>query len=183
MRIMCHLSPYTLVLVLAAAALCACGSGTNSGSGPETGDKSVASSGSTSQACLPPADVSSAIDLELRELRAGTQTYGPNVVCAYQGIDDKLGVSVTTIVGPAERADEIFGKMKESARLFNGAGAEPEAIKVGERGFAYGGGSRSEAAAVSGSRLYHAEVVSSASTDIGDKKAGLTEIVTKLMDQ
>ena len=116
-------------------------------------------------------------------MRAGNQTSGPNVICAYVGTDNKMGASVTTIVGPAERADEVFGKMKESARLFLGAGAAPEAIQVGERGFAYGGGSKSEAAAVSGGRLYHAEVVSSASADIGDKKAGLTEVVRKLMGQ
>jgi hypothetical protein len=182
-RLMYRLIPSTLALALAAAALCACGSGASTGSRPETGDKSVASSGGTPQACLTAADVSSAIGLEVRELRAGTQTYGPNVVCAYQGTDNKLGVSVTTIVGPAERADEVFGKMKESSKLFLGAGAEQEAIKVGERGYAYGGGAKSEAAAVSGGRLYHAEVVSSASADIGDKKAGLTEIVRKLANR
>ena len=57
----------------------------------------------------------------------------------------------------------------------------PEAISVGERGFAYGVGSKSEAAAVSGGRLYQAEVMSSASANLGDKKAGLTEIVRRLM--
>jgi hypothetical protein len=181
MRIMYRLIPSTLALALAAAALCACGSGTSTGSRPETGDKSVASSGSTPQACLPAGDVSSAIGLEVRELRAGTQTYGPNMVCAYQGTDNKLGVSVTTIVGPAEQADEVFGEMRKSVKLFLGTGAEPEAIKVGERGYAYGGGTKSEAAAVSGGRLYRAEVVSTASADIGDKKAALSEIVRKLM--
>lgn len=183
MRIMYRLIPSTLALALAAAALCACGSGANTGSRPETGDKSVASSGSTPQACLPAADVSSAIGLEVRELRAGTQTYGPNAVCAYQGTDNKLGVSVTTIVGPAEQADKVFEEMRESVKLFLGAGAEPEAIKVGERGYAYGGGAKSEAAAVSGGRLYRAEVMSSASADIGDKRAALSEIVRKLMDR
>ena len=73
--------------------------------------------------------------------------------------------------------------MRESVKLFNGAGAEPEAIKVGERGYAYGGGAKSEAGAVAGGRLYHAEVVSTASADIGDKKAALIEIVKKLKNQ
>jgi hypothetical protein len=183
MRIMYRLTISALALTLAAAALCACGSGTGTGSRPETGGKSSASSGITTQACLPAADVSSAIGLEVRELRAGTQTYGPNAVCAYQGTDDKLGASVTTTVGPAERADEVFGEMRKSVKLFLGTGAEPEAIKVGERGYAYGGASKSEAAAVSGGRLYHVEVVSSASANIGDKKAAMIEIVRKLMGQ
>ena len=183
MRIMYRLIQSTLALALAVAALCACGSGTSTGSRPDTGDKSGASSGSTPQVCLPAADVSSAIGLEVRELRAGTQTHGPNAVCAYLGTDNKLGVSVTTTVGPAEQADEVFGKMRESAKLFLGAGAEPEAIKVGERGYAYGGGAKSEAAAFSGGRLYRAEVMSSASADIGDKRAALSEIVRKLMSR
>ena len=183
MRIIYRLIPAALALALAATALCACGRGTGAGNRPETDDKSVASSGGTPQVCLPAANVSSALGLEVRELPAGTRTYGPNVVCAYQGADENLGVSVTTIAGPAERADEVFGKMRETAKLFLGAGAEPEAIKVGERGYAYGGGAKSEAAAVSGGRLYHAEVVSSASADIGDKKAALSEIVRKLMSR
>lgn len=183
MRIVYRLITSTLALAFAAAALCACGSGTSTGSRTETGDRSVASNSGPTQVCLSAAEVSAALGLEVREFRAGSQTSGSNAVCAYQGADNKLGVSVTTIVGPAERADEVFGKMKESAKLFLGAGSEPEAIKVGERGFAYGGGSKSEAAAVSGGRLYHAEVMSSASADIGDKKAGLTEIVRKLIGQ
>lgn len=183
MRIMYRLISPTFALALAATALCACGSGTSTGSRTETGDRAVAPSGGSPQACLSAADVSGALGLEVREFRAGNQTSGPNAVCAYQGADNKLGISVTTIVGPADRADEVFGKMRESVKLFNGAGAEPEPTKVGERGYAYGGGSKSEAAAVSGGRLYHAEVVSTASADIGDKKAGVIEIVRKLMGQ
>ena len=183
MRIMYRLIPSTLALAFAAAALCAYGSGTNTGSRTETGDRSVASNSGPTQVCLSAADVSSALGLEVREFRAGSQTSGPNAVCAYQGAENKLGVSVTTIVGPADRADEVFRKMRESVKLFNGAGAEPEAIKVGDRGYAYGGSSKSEAAAVSGGRLYHAEVVSTASANIGDKKAGVIEIVRKLMGQ
>lgn len=176
--------PSTLTRTLAVAALFACGNETDTGNRPETGDESgasSASSASTLHVCLPAADVSTALGLEVLVLQAGTGTYGPDEVCAYQGTDDELGVSVTTIVGPAEQADEVFGAMRESAALFLGAGAEPEAIDVGERGYAYGGGSKSEAAAVSGGRLYHAEVVSSASADIGDKKAALIEIVRSLM--
>ena len=183
MRIMYRPILSTLAVVIAAAALCACGSGTSTGSRPETGDKSVATSSSTPQVCLSAADISSAIGLEVRELRAGNQTSGPNVVCAYQGTDNKLGASVTTIVGSAEQADEVFGEMRKSVKLFLGTGAEPEAIKVGERGYAYGGGTKSEAAAVSGGRLYRAEVMSSASANIGDKKAAMIEIVRKLMGQ
>jgi hypothetical protein len=88
---------------------------------------------------------------------------------------------VTIIAGPTEQSDEVFGRMRESVKRLLGANAEPEAIQVGERGYAYGSDSKSEAAAVSGGRAYHAEVVSSASANIGDKKVGMIEIVKKLM--
>ena len=167
--------------LLLAAALVGCGSGPDPDSGPETGGNSGASTASAAPGCLPEADVSSALGLGVREYRAGSQTHGDTAVCAYVGTDNTLGASVTTIVGPAAQAEEVFGKMRQSASLFLGASAEPEAIPVGERGFAYGGGSKSEAAAVSGGRLYQAEVASSASANLGDKKAGLVEIVRKLM--
>ena len=181
MQIVYRLIPSTLALALAAGALSACGVGTNTTMTSETSNRPVASSGSNQQACLSAADVSRAIDLEVRELRAGNQTDGANVICAYVGTDDKLGASVTTIVGPADQADEIFGKMRESVKLFEGTSAELETIKVGERGYAYGGGSKSEAAAVSGGRLYRVEVVSSASADIGNKKDAMVRIVSKLI--
>lgn len=109
MRIAYRLVPSILALVLAATALCACSSGSSTGSRTETGDKSVGSNSGPTQKCLAAADVSGALGLEVREFRAGSQNSGPNVVCAYLGTDDKLSVSVTTIVGPSERADEVFG--------------------------------------------------------------------------
>jgi hypothetical protein len=172
-----------LALLLAVAVLVGCGNEPEPGNGAEGNPAEGAPSASAPQGCLPETDVSSALGLEVREFRAGSRTSGDTAVCAYQGTDNTLGVSVTTIVGPAERAEEVFGKMRQSATLFLGASAAPEAVTVGERGFAYGGGSKSEAAAVAGGRLYHAEVMSTASANLGDKKAGLVEIVRKLIGQ
>jgi hypothetical protein len=178
-----HRNPPTLTLLLAVAVLVGCGNEPDTGNGAQGDPAEGAPSASAPPGCLPETDVSSALGLEVREFRAGSRTTGDTAVCAYQGTDNTLGASVTTIVGPAERAEEVFGKMKESAALFLGAGAAPQAVAVGERGFAYGGGSKSEAAAVAGGRLYHAEVVSTASANLGDKQAGLVEIVRKLTGQ
>ena len=161
----------------------ACDNQASSGDGPDTSGTSVASSGSTPPACLPAADVSSAAGLAVREFPQGSRTHGDTVVCAYQATDNELGVSVTTVVGPAAQSEDVFNEMRESVQLFLGANAEPEVIQVGERGYAYGSMSKSEAAAVSGGRLYHAEVLSSASADIGDRKDGMIEIVQKLAGQ
>lgn len=183
MQITNKLIPSAHVIAIAAAMLGACASETGAGDKLESSGKAIAASGSTQSPCLAAADVSSAIGLPVRDLPQGTRTYGNTVVCAYQGTNDQLGVFVTTIAGPAGQSDEIFRKMRESARLFLGANAEPEAIQVGERGYAYGSNSKSEAAAVLGGRGYHAEVVSSASANIGDKKVGMIEMVKKLMDR
>ena len=169
------------VLSLAVAVLGACDNRSGSGDGQDTGGNAVVASNSPSSTCLAAADVSTAIGLAVREFPQGTRTSGNTVICAYQGNNQALGAIVTTIAGPAEQSEEVFTRMKESVKLFLGTSAEPEAIQVGERGYAYGSNSKSEAAAVSGGRAYHAEVVSTASANIGDKKAGMIEIVKKLM--
>jgi hypothetical protein len=163
-------------LALAAALLGACNSGAASGERPQADASARASGGRSLPACLAARDVSAVVGLEVSELPAGTRTYGDNVICAYQGASQALGVFVTTTVGPAAGSEEVFSEMKESVRVSLGASAEPEAIEVGERGYAFGSMSRSEAAAVSGGRLYYAEVMSTASANIGDKKAAMVAL-------
>ncbi len=172
-----------LMLVLTLAGLSACGNGADTGDTAEAGGRPSAAAAGDPQDCLTAAEVSNLAGLEVRALRDGTQTYGNTEVCGYQGTDERLGAFVTTIVGPAEQSEERFAEMRESVRLFRGTSAELEAIEVGEHGYAYGGGMKSEAAAVSQGRLYHAEIVSSTSADMGDRKAGMIEIVTKLMSR
>ena len=174
---------YKLTLAaLAAAALPACGGRADSGDTATSGSASVATS-NPSTTCLAAAEVSRAAGLEVREFPQGTRTQDNNTICAYQATNQALGAFVTTISSPADGSEEIFTRMRTSVKLFLGSNAAPEAIPVGERGFAYGSSTKSEAAAVSNGRLYHAEVLSSASADIGDKKAGMIEIVRKMISQ
>ncbi|HJU64318.1 MAG TPA: hypothetical protein VJ596_01515 [Gemmatimonadaceae bacterium] len=133
------------------------------------------------QGCLAAAEVSRLVGLEVRAFPQGTRSYGPNVVCAYQATNQDLGAFVTTVVGPAAGRDEVLTEMKESAKTFAGESAELETVRVGDGGFAYGSSSKSEAAAVTGGRLYHAEISSTASANIGDKKAALIEVLKKMM--
>lgn len=138
-------------------------------------------SGSPLPACLAAADVSAAVELEVQAFPSGIQAAEDYVICAYQGANNALGAFVTTTVGPAEGSDEKFSEMMEEVRLFLGTRAELEAIQVGERGYAYASSSKSVAAAVSGGRLYYAEIVSTASADIGDKKAAMVMLIERLM--
>lgn len=172
-----------LTLALATLVIAACGTETETttADGSEVAASPTAMRDDSTPACLPAADVSAAVGLEMREFPSGTRTVDDAVICAYQGADTALGAFVTTTVGPSAGSEEVFGEMEEAVRLFLGASAAPEAIDVGERGYAYGSMSKSVAAAVSGDRLYYAEVVSTASADIGDKKAAMVAIIEAMM--
>ena len=169
-------------VAMAALALGACGPNAPSttGGSPDATEGPDAPAGGTSTACLSAADVSAAVGLEVQDFPMGTRSAGDSHVCAYQGSDAALGISVTTIVGPAAGSEQVYSDMREEAALFLGPGVEPERIEVGDGGYAYGSASKSVAAAVAGGRLYYAEVVSTASADIGDKQAGMVALVERL---
>jgi hypothetical protein len=165
-------------------ALAACGGDAGAGDDrPATGDEARAATGGAAPACLPAADVSRTVGFEVQELRPGSQARADYMICAYQATNAALGASVTTVLGPASASEELFAEMRESAESFLGAGKEPEAIQVGERGYAYGSKSKSEAAAVSGGRLYHAEAGGVGSASIGDKKAAMVEVLRQLISR
>ena len=182
-----------LVLVISAAGLGACGKGPGGGGPPAASDapatrETPAATASTpvpdegaGESCLAAADVSRAVGLDVRDFPAGTSTSGDTIVCSYQLADEALGAFVTTVAGPSQEGEAVFDEMEETVALTLGAGVVPEEIAVGERGLAYGSLSRSEAAAISGGRLYHAGIVSSASADLGDRKDGMIEVLRMMM--
>ena len=56
---------------------------------------------------------------------------------------------------------------------------EPDKTTVRERAYAWGSPSKSEAAALRASRVYHVDVT--ATTPIGDRKAAVTAILRKVV--
>jgi hypothetical protein len=179
--------PTTLVLVAAAALSLACGDRSVLSESAEFAH--AAGSGATNKlvarvaasACIDGADISDAIGVELDQaLLQGTEA-DVHRVCTYASADESLAALVTVTVGSSESSDHVFQAMREGAEGVLGAGRAPEAIAIGERGYAYGSTLRSEAVTVVGDRVFHARITSGADADIGDRKAGMIEILKLLM--
>jgi hypothetical protein len=77
---------------------------------------------------------------------------------------------------PKARADAIFAQMQQSVRMMKGADAKPDRIDLGSGGWAFGSNSKSEAAAVVGSQVYHAEL-SYMLADVGDQKEAMVRVL------
>ena len=133
--------------------------------------------------CPTAADVSATVGIEFRDFPAGTQTFGDNFMCAYQAVDASSGLFVSLSGMDSENyAEQTFSEMSESVKLLLGNTSVPEAIDVGDRGYAYGSASKSEAAAVARGRLYHAEITASGGgIDLTGKRAAMVTLVEKLI--
>jgi hypothetical protein len=175
-----RLVPSVLALAISAPMLGVCGQDAIGAETQVKRENARAPESRASNNCLAAADVSSAVGLEVREFSAGSKTYGDAVVCAYELADEKLGAFVTTVVASAKESEELFNDMKETVERSSGAKLQP--IELGDRGYAYASTSKGEAAAVAGARLYHAEITSSASANLGDRKPGMIEILKKMME-
>ena len=178
-----------LPLVLTTAALNGCRGGqagnqsatTATGSNKVDGGGGSSSDGGIPTPCLKEADITSAIGFQVRVIRETTRSFGEQVSCNYQVTDDKapkLGAFVAINVAPASKGNEFLERVRSGAQTI--AGKQAEAIDVGERGYAYGGDSMSEAAAIAGGRVYHVGV-SSLERSIGDKKDALILILKKVI--
>ncbi len=177
-----------LPLVLTTAAFNGCSWGqpgdqsatTAAGSDKLDGDGGSSSDGIPTP-CLKEVDISNAIGFQVRVIRETTRSVGQHVSCNYQVSDDqatKLGAFVAINVAPASKGDEFLERVRSGAKMI--AGKQAEAIDVGERGYAYGGDSMSEAAAIAGGRVYHVGV-SSLERSIGDKKDAVILILKKVI--
>lgn len=177
-----------LPLVLTTAVLNGCRGGQtgNQSATTATGSDKVDGGGGSSSdgiptPCLKEADITNAIGFQVRVIRETTRSVGELVSCNYQVTDDKatkLGAFVAINVAPASKGNEFLERVRSGAQTI--AGKQAEAIDVGERGYAYGGDSMSEAAAIAGGRVYHVGV-SSLERSIGDKKDALILILKKII--
>jgi len=177
-----------LSLVLTVAALNGCSryqAGNDPASTATGSDKLDSGDGSSSDGiptpCLKEADIANAVGFQVRVIRETTRSVGEHVSCNYQVTDDKatkLGAFVAINVAPASKGNEFLERVRSGAQTI--AGKQAEAIDVGERGYAYGGNSMSEAAAIAGGRVYHVGM-SSLERSIGDKKDALILILKKVI--
>jgi hypothetical protein len=143
-----------------------------------------ASTGSGSApVCFTADDVKSALGFDARSLTGGMRQYAPMWNCGYAAADDaKLpGVTVSGTITPAADADSTFDDMKMVVKMSKGGNAQPDVIRVGERGLAYGTSSQARAVAVANGRLYSVQVGFGAISNFGDKKDGAITLLRKLI--
>jgi len=110
---------------------------------------------------------------------AGSQD---SFLCGYEMTGRYRGTFIELTGNPASLAEDVFSKVKQSAKVMNGDDAKAEPIEVGSGGWAYGGAGGSEAAAADGGHVYHVTLHSGPLSSVGDQKDAMVRVV-KLMIQ
>lgn len=99
------------------------------------------------------------------------------MTCMYELTGRYRGTFLTFAVQPASHANRIFAEVRRTAKALKGAGAEADRIALGDGGWAYGSGSRSQAAALVRGRLYTAEIAHIGLEGIGDQKDAMVRVL------
>jgi hypothetical protein len=110
-----------------------------------------------------------------------TQAIGTNpdswMGCQYGLTGRYRGTFITVTGEPASRADSIYGEMKERVKAINGDQAEADRLDLGSGGWAFGGDSKGEAAAVVGSHVYHVDFGYVGLGSLGDQKDPMVRVL------
>jgi hypothetical protein len=158
-----------LIAALGAIGLGACGDGA---SGQAT---SAASKSSRPPSFCPSfQDVSTAVGVPVTlKTEGGSQD---SFLCGYEMTGRYRGTFIELTGNPASLAEDVFSKVKQSAKVMNGEDAKAEPIDVGSGGWAYGGDG-GEAAAAGGGHVYHVTLHSGPLSSIGDQKDALVRVL------
>ena len=160
---------WSLRLLLVSAVLGACGGGA---SGQAT--SAAAKSRRPASFCPSVKDVSTAAGFPVTlKVAGGSQD---SFDCVYELTGRYRGTTIELTGNPASLAEDVFTKVKQSAKVMNGQGAEAERIDLGSGGWAYGGGG-GEAAAAGGGHVYHVALHSGPLSSIGDQKDAMVRIL------
>ena len=164
----------SLITALGAIGLGACGDGA---SGQAT---SAASKSSRPPSFCPSfQDVSTAVGVPVTlKTEGGSQD---SFLCGYEMTGRYRGTFIELTGNPASLAEDVFSKVKQSAKVMNGDKAEAERIDVGGGGWAYGGDGGSEAAAADGGHVYHVTLHSGPLSSVGDQKDAMVRVVKLMM--
>jgi hypothetical protein len=135
----------------------------------------ASTSGRASSSCPSFGDVSTAAGFPVTLKTSGGSR--DSFLCSYELTGRYRGTFLELTGNPASLAEDVFGKVKESAKVMNGAGSEAERIDVGSGGWAYGGDGGNEAAAAGGGHVYHVTLRSGPLTSIGDQKDAMVRIL------
>lgn len=144
-----------------------------------TAQRSAPGSRSAQSICLGADQVTRTVGFPVQVLPQGTRSYGDTEICAYQAVEDQ-GVFVSLTAQPAGGEADPIARVRSGAKTLLGAQAEADPVAIGDGGYAYGSGSKSEAAVRKGNRVYHADITASAGST-GDKKAAVIELLRQIV--
>lgn len=161
----------------ALATVAACAGGERGTAGGGAGARPGVSAAAPS--CPDAAYVSSTIGFNVRSMSGPGGGGGGAMLCAYQATDPALGAFVSIAAAPLAPGEDPLADVRAAATTYLGARGAAEPIDVGERGYAYGSASKSEAAAIRSSRVYRVDVT--ATSAIGDRKAAVVTILRKVV--
>jgi hypothetical protein len=179
------------VATLAAALLSGCGAGGDAAdssqisqyvaSGAASGTASLSGDAGNAPKCFTPADVKSAMGIDVVDLTRGMRQYGTFWNCGYVPTDATLpGVSVQLTVASSAEADPTFDRLTRAMRIARGPTAQPDVLQLGDRGMAYDTPSGAVPAAVAGVTLYIVETMyGTAGQAFTGKKDATIELLRK----
>jgi hypothetical protein len=100
------------------------------------------------------------------------------MACQYE-MTGRYRANFITITGePSSKAESVYAELKQAVKEINGQDAAAERVDVGSGGWAFGSeDSRSEAAAVVGKHVYHAQLGHAALGGIGDQKDAMVRVL------
>lgn len=164
---------------MAVGGIAACGD--RPAAGQAAAARPAARSDAMPEGCLAAKEVSGIVGTPLNPPARGFRGYSKDGIteCLYLA-DEYEGVSLMLRIGPAAAADTVFANVQRNAKATLGQSAQADRVEVGEGGWAYGSNAKSEAAALSGGRVYHAEMDYFAD-DLGDKKGAMTGVVERMI--
>ncbi|MGE5091147.1 MAG: hypothetical protein ACM3OH_03170 [Bacillota bacterium] len=135
----------------------------------------------TAATCPDASFISTTIGFTVRSMRDASRSAPGTLLCAYQATDSRLGAFVSIAVAPLAAGEDAMSEIRAAARTILGAQADAQPIDVGERGYAYGSASKSEAAAIRMSQVYHVDVTAAGIPRLGDKKDAVIAILRKVV--
>ena len=164
-----------LILALCCFGAAACG---DRGAGKPQGGTARAGAAST---CPDAAFISTTIGFTVRSMPGASRSAPGTLLCAYQATDARLGAFVSIAVAPLSPGEDAMSEIRAAARTILGEQADAQPIDVGERGYAYGSASKSEAAAIRMSQVYHVDVTAAGIPRLGDKREAVVAILRKVV--
>ena len=167
-------------IALAALASIALAGACSGGAGRDAGRAGASQARGGQPRCPDDQFISATLGFAVRSMpRAASQPAADGVlICGYQAAEREVGAFVSIAVAPLSPGEDALAEVRSAAAAVSGAEGS-DSIGVGERGYAYGSASKSAAAAVRASRVYHVDIT--AATPIGDRKAAAIAILRKVV--